>query len=104
MNEDKLRSQAAMVFLRAAAYIRNYGWQVSGMSRDGQPRCSMGALASAHQKLRWDKGMSDLMHKTLYKELNGLSLTQFNYRYKNGEKVARLYEQVAQRLLSRELI
>jgi hypothetical protein len=55
----------------------------------------MGALASAHPKTQWDNGLSRLMYQRLYKELNGISLTQFNYQYNNGEKVAQLYERVA---------
>jgi hypothetical protein len=95
MNERELKRQAAQIFLKAAEYIRQHGWQVSGMSVHGQPRCSMGALESAHPKLRWEKDLSSLMYDTLYKELNGISLTQFNYKYKSGEKVAELFERTA---------
>ena len=98
MSEKKLISNAAGIFLKAAAYIRQYGWQVEGMGTYGQPRCSMGALASAYQQQRWDKRLSQLMYQTLYKELHGISLTQFNHQYKDGEKVAQLYERVAAKL------
>jgi hypothetical protein len=100
MSERELKQRAAQIFLNAAEYIHKYGWQVSGMSKNGKPRCSMGALESAHSKPRWDKELATLMHDTLYKELNGIPLTQFNYKYKNGEKVAQLYEQTAANLVS----
>jgi hypothetical protein len=99
MSERKLKKNAAQVFLRAAAYIRKHGWQVSGMSEYGKPRCSMGALESAYPKARWEEDLATLMYETLYKQLNGISLTQFNYKYKNGEKVAKLYERVAASLV-----
>lgn len=95
MSERELKKQAAEIFISAAGYIRNYGWQVSGMSKHGKPRCSMGALQSSYKKSRWEDELSALMYNTLYKELNGLSLTQFNYKHQSGEKVARLYEQAA---------
>jgi hypothetical protein len=94
MNERESRLQAASIFRRAAAYIRRYGWQERGMSRHGQPRCSMGALESA-QPGKWDPGVSELMYSTLTEELRGLSLTQFNHRKRSGEAVARLYERAA---------
>jgi len=97
MKETRLRVQAAGIFLKAAAYIRTYGWQRSGMGLYGQPRCSMGALASAHIERKWDGELSDLMYKELREELHGISLTQFNYRH-DGEQVARLFERVARRL------
>jgi hypothetical protein len=99
MTERELRNKAANIFLNAANYIRKHGWQVSGMSKDGLPRCSMGALASASTEQKWDSKLSDLMYKTLYDELNGLSLTQFNYKHKNGEKVAQLFERTATSLV-----
>jgi hypothetical protein len=95
MSERELKNKAAHIFNDAAGYIRKYGWQVRGMGTYGKPRCSMGALASANREEQWDKSLADLMYKTLYKQLNGLSLTQFNYKYKNGEKVALLFEQTA---------
>jgi hypothetical protein len=95
MDERELENKAAQIFLKAAEYIRKYGWQVSGMSENGKERCSMGALASANPEKKWDKNLSELMYKTLYKELNGLSLTQFNYKYRDGEKVSQLYERTA---------
>lgn len=98
MKEAGLRSQAAEVFLRAAAYVRKYGWQRSGMGLHGQPRCSMGALASAHRERVWDRDLSALMYNELREELNGISLTQFNYRHNDGEKVAELYERTAAKL------
>jgi hypothetical protein len=100
MSERELRKQAAQIFLNAAVYIRKYGWQVSGMSKHGSPRCSVGALESAYSKPKWDKELASLMYDTLYRELKGVSLTQFNYKYKNGEKVAQLYEQTATSLVN----
>ena len=98
MIEENLKSQAADIFIRAAAYIRQYGWQLEGMGDHGRPRCSMGALASANPAIEWDKRLARLMYHALYRELNGLSLTQFNSRYRNGEKVARLFERAAGQL------
>ena len=97
MDKVVLRSQAAAIFKHAAAYIRAYGWQVTGMSRHGLPRCSMGALASAHRDKMWDKELAELMYSQLYEELDGLTLTEFNYRYNDGEKVAQLFDKVAYR-------
>ncbi|HEX5744564.1 MAG TPA: hypothetical protein VFX84_03910 [Candidatus Saccharimonadales bacterium] len=97
MNEVDLRAQGATIFLRAASYIRRYGWQEKGMGIYGQPRCSMGALASA-QPGRWDSRLASLTYDTLKQELHGLSLTQFNHRTQSGEAVAKLYEQVAETL------
>lgn len=98
MRSNRVEAQAANIFLKAAAYIRRYGWQKEGMGQHGQPRCSMGALASAYPQQRWDKYLASLMYQTLYEELDGLSLTQYNYKFKNGEKVAQLYERVAEKL------
>ena len=98
MNQDKTTVKAAAIFQQAAAYIRRYGWQVSGMSRHGMPRCSMGDLASANQQKKWDKQLAKLMYEKLYEELNGLRLTEFNYKHKDGEKVAELFDRVATRL------
>jgi hypothetical protein len=100
MNQGKLPAQGATIFRSAASYIRTYGWQKDGMGRHGQARCSMGALASAYPERKWDKNLAVLMYRTLYKELNGLSLTQFNYKYEDGEKVAQLFERVATKLYS----
>lgn len=97
MNEVNVE-QAARIFERAAAYIRKYGWQVSGMSSHGKPRCSMGALESASFTKKWDPTMAQLMYEQLYLQLNGLSLTEFNEKYRSGEKVARLFSQTAQTL------
>ena len=98
MSDPKLRSQASSIFLKAAEYIRKYGWQVSGMSEDGKPRCSMGALESVHPVAKWDRRLASLMYQTLYKQLNGISLTQFNYQFRSGEKVAELFENTARSL------
>lgn len=98
MKNQQIKAEAARIFQRAAAYIRKYGWQEEGMGAEGQPRCSMGALASAHSKQEWNSQLSKTMYETLYSELAGLSLTQYNHKFRNGEKVARLYEQVAERL------
>lgn len=96
--QEEIKVQAAKIFVKAADYIRKYGWQKTGMSAHGQPRCSMGALASAHPRHRWSKSLSNIMYQTLYEELGGLSLTQFNYKFESGEKVAQLYERVAKKL------
>jgi hypothetical protein len=98
MSENSIRVQAAMIFLRAASYIRTYGWQKTGMGLYGQPRCSMGALASASHEQKWDEDLSSLMYSELREQLDGISLTQFNYRHNDGEKVARLFESVAAKL------
>lgn len=96
----QLRPQAAVIFRRAAAYIRRYGWQEKGMGLHGQPRCSMGALASAHHTSKWNDHLSALMYSALKTELHGLSLTQFNHRTGSGEAVARLFERTAAHLSS----
>lgn len=96
---QSLDAQASDIFLKAAAYIRKYGWRVEGMSRHGQPRCSMGALASVGPSGKWDDNLSKLMYDKLYKELNGLSFTQFNHKFQNGEKVACLYENIAVKII-----
>jgi hypothetical protein len=98
MNEARTALRAAKVFREAAMYIRQYGWQRSGMSQHGKPRCSMGALASAHPAKLWDTHLSQLMYEELYDVLDGLSLTEFNYKYNDGEKVAQLFEDVATKL------
>jgi len=89
---------AANIFLKAAGYIRKYGWQKSGMSVHGKPRCSMGALASAYQKEKWDDDLAYLMYKSLYDELDGISLTQFNEQVRSVLEVALLFERVASKL------
>lgn len=93
-----MRARAAKVFLKAASYIRNYGWQEEGMGEPGQPRCSMGALDSANPQIEWDHELAKIMYETLSDELKGMSLTQYNHKFQNGEKVARLYEQAARKL------
>ncbi len=98
MDEIDTHALAASIFEGAAAYIRTYGWQVTGMSWHGRPRCSMGALASAHQDRIWDEELAELMYRQLYDELDGASLTEFNYRHRDGEKVAQLFEKTAARL------
>jgi hypothetical protein len=98
VRDHNLNTRASAIFRRAANYIRNYGWQVSGMSENGLPRCSMGALASAYRASVWDSELSELMYRSLYEELDGLTLTEFNYKYNDGEMVARLFDQVATRL------
>lgn len=94
---ENTANQAKAVFLRAANYIRKNGWQVKGMGKNGGPRCSMGALASA-KRGKWDKNLAKLMYEQLYKELNGITLTEFNYLHKSGEEVARLFEATAKSL------
>lgn len=93
-----MRRQAAGIFNKAAKYIRSYGWQVRGMSEHGKPRCSMGALASAYPEKVWDSQLASLMYQELYEELGGIGLTEFNYLYNDGQKVAQLFERVAQNL------
>lgn len=95
---NDLRPQAAKIFHEAAEYIRKFGWQLEGMGVHGQPRCSMGAIDSAYPKVEWDRQLAGLMYSTLYEELNGLSLTQFNSKYQSGEKVARLFDRAAEKL------
>jgi hypothetical protein len=95
MSEREIKLVAADIFSKAAEYIREYGWQEKGMNKHGQPRCSMGALASANPEKKWNKKMASLMYQTLQKELNGISLTQFNHKFKSGEKVAQLFERTA---------
>lgn len=90
--------QAVTVFTGAAAYIRKYGWQRSGMSTHGKPRCSMGALASSYQHPVWNPELSLLMYDVLYRSLGGITLTQFNAQAKSGEDVALLFEKVACKL------
>jgi len=98
MKEPGIAYQAASIFQEAAGYIREYGWQVTGMGEHGKPRCSMGALASAHQEKVWPHDLAELMYQKLYDELGGIGLTEFNYKYSDGEKVAQLFERVAVRL------
>jgi hypothetical protein len=98
MTQNKIESEAATIFRKAAAYIRRYGWQQEGMGEDGLPRCSMGALDSAYPNVEWDKQLASVMYERLYEELNGLSLTQFNSKYKSGEKVAYLFEKTAAKI------
>lgn len=67
----------------------------------GQPRCSMGALASVYPDSSEEK-LPQLMYDKLYEELDGLSLTQYNHKFQSGEMVARLYERVARKLQTNE--
>lgn len=101
MSELEAQTHAVIIFRQAARYIRQYGWQEKGMGLHGQPRCSMGALASA-QPGTWDPHLAKLMYFALKKELKGLSLTQFNYRSHGGEAVARLYERAAASLAAQK--
>jgi hypothetical protein len=95
LNTIPYNVQAAGIFRNAALYIRTYGWQRSGMGEHGKPRCSMGALASAHQEKIWEPGLAVLMYDALSIELNGIGLTQFNKLVPNGNDVAQLFERVA---------
>lgn len=95
MVEERTRVKAATIFRKAAAYIRKYGWKVEGMSEDGKPRCTMGALASAYPKEKWEKDLSSLMYDSLNTELHGISLTEFNRKVPNGTAVAKLFERTA---------
>lgn len=94
MNENA-KQQAAKIFLYAASYIRKYGWQEKGMSMHGKPRCSMGAIESAGTNIKWDETLAKLMYETLYRQLNGITLTEFNKRAQDGNKVALLFEHTA---------
>ncbi len=100
MEEDRIEVQAAKLFLKAAAYIRKYGWQEEGMGEEGFPRCSMGALASACPDEEWGKDLSGLVYNALYEELNGLSLTQYNHKFQDGERVVQLYKRAAERVIA----
>lgn len=104
MSDKELNSQAAIIFENAASYIRTYGWQVKGMGEHGKPRCSMGALASSYRTKRWNSKISELMYRKLYEELDGLTLTKFNFKHRNGEKVAQLFEQVSSKLSMRSSV
>lgn len=99
MISPPLKSRSAKIFRKAALYIRTYGWRVSGMSSHGKARCSMGALESAYSRDRWEPLLAVLMYDTLYDQLNGETLTEFNHRVQNGEAVAKLYERTAAVLL-----
>jgi hypothetical protein len=94
------KRQAAKILLKAAGYIRQYGWQEEGMGEQGGPRCSMGAIDSACPRGEWDSSVAALMYSSLNKELDGLSLTQFNHKFQSGEMVARLYERTARKLVN----
>jgi hypothetical protein len=96
--------QAAIIFERAASYIREHGWQVTGMSEHGKPRCSMGALASAHPSEVWDEQLARLMYQNLSEELGDIGLTEFNYTHNDGEKVAQLFERVAVKLTTNRIL
>lgn len=86
---------ASQVFLEAANYIEEYGWQRSGMSEHGKPRCSMGVLSSVWPKTISNIELGKLMYDSLYKELGGMSLTEFNEQAISGEDVALLFLRVA---------
>lgn len=92
---DNTKQKATTIFLKAAQYIRQHGWQVSGMSEHGKPRCSMGALQSAGPNKKWDKDLAKLMYHQLQKQLGGINLTEFNHTHRNGEAVAKLFERTA---------
>lgn len=94
MIAEDLYAKAAQIFLNAAEYIRQYGWQEKGMGKYGEPRCSMGALASVYPKEK-DSALPELMYKTLYKELNGITLTEYNHKFQDGKAVAKLFEKTA---------
>jgi hypothetical protein len=96
----KINTQAADIFVKAAQYIRRYGWQETGMSSHGAPRCSMGALESASPNKLWNNQLAKLMYDSLYKELRGINLTEFNHQAKSGLEVARLFENTAKSIRS----
>ncbi len=94
--------KASSIFLKAADYVRTYGWQVEGMAEHGQPRCSMGALASANPDPVWDKELSSVMYKTLYETLGDVSFSEFNRRVKTNEDVINLFEKMAKSVLKND--
>jgi hypothetical protein len=96
MADKSVKLQAAAIFTKAAQYIREVGWQEKGMAYDGIARCSMGALESAYPAKHWNKDLASFMYEKLYTKLNGINLTEFNKRAKNGLEVARLFEEVAE--------
>jgi len=97
--KTEVEARAAEIFLRAAAYIKKYGWQKEGMGEYGGPRCSMGALeAAGPPRTDWDDNLSKFMYEALSQELGSISLTRFNSKYMSGEKVAQLYEKVASKI------
>lgn len=96
--ERDVALQTADIFEKAASYIRKHGWQVTGMGVHGGPRCSMGALASAHPQRIWNRHLSQYMYAKLSEELDGIGLTEFNYKHRDGEKVAELFENLATKL------
>ena len=93
---------ASSIFLKAVGYVRTYGWQVVGMAEHGQPRCSMGALASAHPEPVWNKALSSAMYETLYETLGALSFSEFNRKVKNNQDVIDLFEKMAKSVLKKD--
>ncbi len=93
---------ASSIFLKAVGYVRTYGWQVVGMAEHGQPRCSMGALASAHPEPVWNKALSSAMYETLYETLGELSFSEFNRKVKNNQDVIDLFEKMAKSVLKKD--
>jgi hypothetical protein len=63
----------------------------------GKPRCSMGTLASAHRKTIWNPKVASLMYHALYRQLNGITLTEFNTRAEKNDVIL-LFEQAAKSL------
>lgn len=90
--------EAASIFVKAAQYIQTYGWQETGMSEHGKPRCSMGALTSAQPTPTLDDQLSTIMYEALYSELGGISLTEFNHQANSGLDVIELFTKTANRL------
>jgi hypothetical protein len=98
MKDNERRARAAIIFLDAASYIRQYGWQKEGMGDDSKPKYSEGALASSYSVQKWDYELSNLMFSELYKRLNNMTISNLNTYYNDRELVALLYEQVADSL------
>lgn len=97
-SRSDIYKQGAEIFFNAASYIEEYGWQISGMSEYGRPRCSMGALASAHREAVWDKDLSELMYDELSRALNGVPLSVFNEHARDSHDVVLLFRKVGRTL------
>ncbi len=93
-----VKRQAATIFMDAADYIKRYGWQVEGMGKHSEPRCSMGALASAYPAKKWEPELAQLMYQELQKSLKGMPLTEYNFAYQDPSKVIELFTNTAKAL------
>ena len=95
MYSEEICKKAASIYLKAADYVRTYGWQVKGMGKHGEPRCSMGALESAYPKAVWEKELSNVMYENLYETLGDISFSEFNLTVKSNNDVIKLFEKMA---------